>query len=199
MADAKRKRILDAVEQLVVGRRFHEVTMDEVAAEARVSKGTLYHHFQDKEDLFRQLVFHGHDDLCATLRECTAGDASFEERLWAVCRHIGEFMSKRHAVVRLMQEHEMRRESSGKGMHREFERRRRQLVDVVAGLLSDGQRAGRLRGDVPAEAQAALLIGMVHTSRAIGQNESFEHLDVTRLVDFFLSGARGRRTGVEAT
>jgi AcrR family transcriptional regulator len=36
------------------GNLFHQVTMEEVAAEAGVGKGTIYLYFKSKEDLFRQ-------------------------------------------------------------------------------------------------------------------------------------------------
>lgn len=48
----KRRRILDAAYEVCERRGVEAARMDEVAALARVSKGTLYHHFESKHDLF---------------------------------------------------------------------------------------------------------------------------------------------------
>ena len=50
--DNKREQILNALEQLLPGRRFHEITLDEVSRAAQVGKGTIYLYFQDKDALF---------------------------------------------------------------------------------------------------------------------------------------------------
>ena len=52
----KRELILNALEELLPGRRFHEITLDEVAKAAQVGKGTIYLYFQDKDALFAELV-----------------------------------------------------------------------------------------------------------------------------------------------
>jgi len=49
-------RILDAATRLFASQRFHEVRMDDIAAEADVSKGTLYSYFHDKDELLSALA-----------------------------------------------------------------------------------------------------------------------------------------------
>ncbi len=53
----KREQILLALEQLLPGRRFHEITLEEVAREAQVGKGTIYLYFKDKDALFAEMTF----------------------------------------------------------------------------------------------------------------------------------------------
>ena len=52
----KRILILQALEELLPGRRFHEITLDEVAKAAGVGKGTIYLYFKDKDALFAELI-----------------------------------------------------------------------------------------------------------------------------------------------
>jgi len=52
----KRGAILDAAKRLFPQRGFEGVSMDAIAAEAGVSKLTVYNHFQDKETLFGEAV-----------------------------------------------------------------------------------------------------------------------------------------------
>jgi AcrR family transcriptional regulator len=49
-------KMLDAAAHLFARHRFHEVRMEDIAAEADVGKGTLYRYFSDKEELFLALL-----------------------------------------------------------------------------------------------------------------------------------------------
>lgn len=78
-----RDRVIDAAHSLFTQRGFADVSMQQIADGASITKATLYHHFRDKQDLFlaamrfqftqnhNQLVesFLNNTDLCATIRE----------------------------------------------------------------------------------------------------------------------------------
>lgn len=53
---AKRAAILDAAKRMFTTRGFEGTSMDQIAAEAGVSKLTVYSHFGDKETLFAEAV-----------------------------------------------------------------------------------------------------------------------------------------------
>lgn len=74
MANRENKRdlILKALERLLPGRRFHEITLDAVAREAGVGKGTIYLYFKDKDALFAEMTFARAEALCAALEELEA-------------------------------------------------------------------------------------------------------------------------------
>ncbi|HEU5381007.1 MAG TPA: TetR/AcrR family transcriptional regulator [Ktedonobacteraceae bacterium] len=48
--------ILEAAEAILIRKGYSSVSMDEIAAQAGVAKGTLYQHFPTKEDLFFALI-----------------------------------------------------------------------------------------------------------------------------------------------
>jgi len=57
--DDRRAEILDAALEVFAKQGFAAARLDDVAELAQVAKGTIYLHFQDKEDLFFELVpFH---------------------------------------------------------------------------------------------------------------------------------------------
>jgi AcrR family transcriptional regulator len=58
-ADAARNRraILAATEKLLATRRAQDISMDQVAAEARVGKGTIFHRFGSRAGLMRALMY----------------------------------------------------------------------------------------------------------------------------------------------
>ncbi|HTF46323.1 MAG TPA: TetR/AcrR family transcriptional regulator, partial [Pseudonocardia sp.] len=52
----KRQAILDAAFTIFARDGYHLAGVDAIAAEARVAKHTIYNHFRDKENLFREVV-----------------------------------------------------------------------------------------------------------------------------------------------
>lgn len=52
----KRAAILDAAKRMFTAHGFEGVSMDQIAAEANVSKLTVYSHFGDKETLFSEAI-----------------------------------------------------------------------------------------------------------------------------------------------
>src|SRR6266542_7133335 len=59
--------MLDAAGRLFGCQRFHEVRMEDIAAAAKVGKGTLYRYFHDKEELYLALLERASGDLLRRL------------------------------------------------------------------------------------------------------------------------------------
>ncbi|MFG2196824.1 TetR/AcrR family transcriptional regulator [Streptomyces sp. NPDC048639] len=51
--EATREALVEAARELFAERGFSAVSTEEIVRKARVSRGALYHHFTDKQDLFR--------------------------------------------------------------------------------------------------------------------------------------------------
>ena len=51
-----RTKILDAARKVFGDRGFGQATVEEIAAEAGVSNGALYHHFANKQELFKAIL-----------------------------------------------------------------------------------------------------------------------------------------------
>jgi AcrR family transcriptional regulator len=71
----RRREILDAARQEFFERGFHRPTVDDVAARAEVSKGTIYLYFASKEEILAHLLLEGLDLLLAQM-EAVANPAS---------------------------------------------------------------------------------------------------------------------------
>lgn len=80
---AKREAILAAARSLFASQPFDLVSMEAVAAQAGVSKMTVYSHFRDKETLFETIVSSTASDMIAAL-STPDHDAELRDRLIAV-------------------------------------------------------------------------------------------------------------------
>ncbi len=54
--EEKRKYLMNAAHELFLEMGYKSVTTRQIAAKAGISKGTLYHYFKNKEDLFAQTI-----------------------------------------------------------------------------------------------------------------------------------------------
>jgi TetR/AcrR family transcriptional repressor of mexJK operon len=81
--NAKRQAIIAAARGLFASQPFDLVTMEAVAAQAKVSKMTVYSHFHDKETLFETIVAATADQMIGALSAPDQGDG-LRERLNAV-------------------------------------------------------------------------------------------------------------------
>ena len=185
----KRQQIMKAAERLFTGRRLHEITLDDVVKEAKVGKGTVYRHFENKDDLFFQVATSGFDELCELLSRETPGKESFQDQLLNVCGQIADFFSRRRQLFRMMQSEDARLLFCKGSMRDRWQEQRNKLVLAVATILERGAKEGKIRNDISAEVMATLLLGMLRTrSHALsGVPEPAKSLDI--VVDLFCRGA----------
>jgi AcrR family transcriptional regulator len=193
----KREQIMQAAEKLFAGRRLHEVTLDDVAREAHVGKGTIYTYFKDKDDLFFQVATAGFEELCDLLQRRVAGEAPFREQLLQACGAISAFFSGRRRLSRMMQTEEARMPLCRGSLRERWHQRRQRLVESLGKILRKGQLEGLVRRDVADQALASLLLGLLRTrARNLGEDRGVIGDDL--LVDLFLRGA-GLRDAGQAT
>ena len=83
---AKREAILAAAQVLFLGNGYEGSSMDAIAAEAGVSKLTLYSHFGDKEALYLEALKRYRDAGVDALKSTLSGKQSLREELTEVLR-----------------------------------------------------------------------------------------------------------------
>lgn len=85
--DSTRNRILDAAVSVFSAKGYHQASMDEIAQQAGVAKGTLYYHFDSKEKLFAELFEEGLELLDGKVRQTTKTGGDIKTRLqqWLSC------------------------------------------------------------------------------------------------------------------
>jgi AcrR family transcriptional regulator len=156
--DERPQEILDAALRVFAAKGYHQTRLEEIAEAAGVTKGTIYHYFDGKEDLLLQIVdqkhTHAFDQLEELLRTQEGGPASARIRL-VVRKGLNIANSDfRDATCLLLQ-----------GVVQESpEVYKRWLATgpvkgwrIVARLIKEGQATGEFRQDADAEVAARML------------------------------------------
>lgn len=136
---------------------FRRVSMDDLAAELRMSKKTLYASFPSKSSLVEAVLKAKFDDVEADLRRLALERSSDMEKgirrfLQCVQRHTSEIHPP---FVR-----DLGRETPE--LFRVVEHRRRRLIRRhVGALFHKGRKAGLIRKDIPVHLLIEILLGAV--------------------------------------
>ncbi len=182
-------RILGAATRLFGAHRFHEVRMEDIAAEAEVGKGTLYRYFADKEELYRAMLGRSSDRFVRRMEDIAAGDGAARERLVALVAAVLEEFDAEPHLLDLIQRAEVMAASGEAFPWQEPRERMPQMVrDLFAEAAAEG--AFRVRDQ---ETTLWILLGGIRAIIRFGQLPRPDDL-ARRIVDNFLEGAacRGR-------
>src|SRR5512142_1937767 len=79
----KRQSIQDAVIRLMCREGLKSVTMERVAQEVGIAKGTVYLHYKDKQQLLEDVRDFALDPLVERVEEAVANDCPAEKKLHA--------------------------------------------------------------------------------------------------------------------
>lgn len=163
-SEARRKAILEAAMTLFDRQGYSAATMEEVAAGAGISKGSIYNYFQSKQDLFAQLFT---ETMAA---DETDAEAIFDRSAPSSCklRELMDFWFSRlesHLRVgRLTLEFwaaAAREERSGH-LAEILQETYTRWLDRIAPVIADGVRAGEFQSDLDPRAAATWYIGLLN-------------------------------------
>jgi TetR/AcrR family transcriptional regulator, fatty acid metabolism regulator protein len=136
---SKRERILDAGLKLFAHESYQAVTMDRVAQEAGVAKGTLYLYFPSKEELYLGILSNGFQTLNRLYAESVEEGTDVRERVRRAIALSIQFYNERRDLLRLFATEEPRMAEARDRILRD---RREEGLSFYISLLEEGQRRG---------------------------------------------------------
>jgi AcrR family transcriptional regulator len=181
---AKREQIVGAASRVFAARPYHVVRMDDVAAAARVGKGTLYRYFPSKEDLYLGVVAEAFDLLIRQLERVEAADLPAAVALARMIEAIVETFARHLPFFRLMHQGEARLFLRKKQVVRA---RRDRIADGLARLLERGAQTGVFR-KVDLALGPSMLIGLVWGTTLNHADDTPAEVLAQRVADLCLHG-----------
>ena len=160
--DPKRRYDLDSLTDValrVFARKGYDgASMDDVAAEAGITKAAIYHHVSGKEALLARGLGRALDALYAVLEEDGACGGRAVERLRYIVRRVTELVTTHLAELAVLI-----RVRGNSPAEREALERRRGFDHTIAGIVAEAQREGGLRADLDPRLVARLVFGMANS------------------------------------
>jgi TetR/AcrR family fatty acid metabolism transcriptional regulator len=154
----KRRQILDAAVTVFARQGFHATRVSDIADEAGVAYGLVYHYFNSKDQVLNELFLERWSLLLAAIEEAEKTDGPNREKLVAVAGFI--FDSYRHdpELMKVIIVEVTRAANSFGRTHLEEIRR---AYAGIAKIVADGQDAGEFRSDIAPRFAAQAFYGAV--------------------------------------
>jgi AcrR family transcriptional regulator len=192
----KRQSIQEAVIRLMCREGLKSVTMERVAQEVGIAKGTVYLHYRDKQELLDSVKETALQPLRTKVDEILRGDASPERKLRALAlRYLSYFDERRDLFRILLYEREVMRVQGSRYQTDRY----RHLVDEVSRVMRDGIDDGSFR-DVEPRLVAAMFVESVIAivnQRLLTDRPASVEDDATLMGDVFFRGIAGGRRSVK--
>jgi AcrR family transcriptional regulator len=190
------ERILDAWDRLLARYGYRKMTMDDLASEVGIGKGTIYLYFRGKEDLVYSHIDRVIRQLIERLERVLRSGLSSADKIreMTMLRVMFRFDAVQHFPESLS---EMFRDLRP-GVLERRQHYFREEAKLFAAALREGQRAGIFRTtDCSATANAILgatnsLLPFHLSTHELGKRRDIEKM-VTLITDLFLQGLLQRR------
>jgi AcrR family transcriptional regulator len=139
-------------------RGYDGTSMEDLSRRLGISKSSIYHHVDSKEDLLALALDRALNGLFSVADSVSSGSDPAIERLERLVRGSVGVLADRLPYVTLLL-----RARGNTATERKALARRRQFDQIVADLVKEAERDGDIRPDVDPAITARLLFGMVNS------------------------------------
>jgi AcrR family transcriptional regulator len=194
----RKETILAAAKELFFEKGYR-TTMEEIAAQAELSKGTLYLYFNSKDELYISVIMEGFRILEERIERALAGVKDAEMRMKAVyCAFIDHCLENREyfRITQYFLTEDARRNTSEE-LVATVNRYSRKILMRGAGVVQEGIDAGAFKDDVDAAAVALIvwrmstgLLDIAVLGDDLGQGEGIGRGLFDMAIDIVFEGIR---------
>jgi TetR/AcrR family transcriptional regulator, fatty acid metabolism regulator protein len=141
----KRRQILDAAVRVFARQGFHGTRVSDIADEAGVAYGLVYHYFRSKDEVLNELFVERWSLLLAAIEEADEAGGSHRTRLAAVASFIVDSYRHDPELMKVIIVEVTRAANSFGQTHLAQIRR---AYESIAKIVAEGQEAGAFRDDI---------------------------------------------------
>ena len=185
----KRQRIQEAVIRLMCRDGSAAVTMERVAQEVGIAKGTVYLHYRDKQELLESVKESALSPMLARVDEALAGDLAADRKLEAFSSRYLAYFDERRDLFRIL----LYERASSRVYGSRFQSERyRHMQSGLAAVIAAGIDEGIFRRVDPQKTAAMFLdanFGIVN-QRLLTEDRTPVQEDAALVSEIFLIGIR---------
>ncbi len=188
----KRQSIQEAVIRLICREGLKAVTMERVAQEVGIAKGTVYLHYRDKQELLDAVKESALAPVMRKVDEVLRGDGTPEQKLRACAAQYFSFFDEHRDLFRvLIYEREVTRTSGSRYQSDRY----RHLIQETARVINEGIQEGVFR-EVDAHNVAAMFIESMYAlmnQRLRSEKPAAVENDANLIADMFIHGLEKKK------
>lgn len=154
----KRRLILDAAVRVFARQGFHACRVSDIADEAGVAYGLVYHYFSSKDEILDTVFLERWNVLLAVIAEVDAGDGPARDKLRAIASFIVDSYRHDPDVMKVIVVEVTRAANSFGRTHLG---KIREAYSLIAAIVAKAQRAGEFRDDVTPDFAALSFYGAI--------------------------------------
>ena len=154
----KRRIILDAAVRVFARQGFHTCRVSDIADEAGVAYGLVYHYFQSKDEVLDTLFLERWDVLLEAIREVDASDEPARDKLHAIAGFIIESYRHDPDLMKVIIVEVTRAANSFGAAHLG---KITEAYGQISGIVAQAQQRGEFRDSVSPEFAAMAFYGAI--------------------------------------
>jgi AcrR family transcriptional regulator len=157
-ATDRRRQILDAAVRVFARQGFHTCRVADIADEAGVAYGLVYHYFRSKEEVLDTLFTERWDILLQVIRDTDAGDLPSRDKLRAIASFILDSYRHEPDLMKVVVVEVTRAANSFGLTHRD---RIREAYTLMGDVVAKAQEDGAFRSDITPRFAALAFYGII--------------------------------------
>jgi TetR/AcrR family fatty acid metabolism transcriptional regulator len=154
----KRRVILDAAVRVFAREGFHTCRVSDIADEAGVAYGLVYHYFKSKDQVLDTLFLERWDVLLEAIRETDARDVPAEEKLTAIAGFIIDSYRHDPDLMKVIIVEVTRAANTFGATHIG---KIDEAYALIRGVVEKAQKTGEFRTEIPAEFAVMAFYGAI--------------------------------------
>ncbi len=185
----KRELILQSAVKTFAQKGFHGTRVSDIAGEANIAYGLIYHYFKNKEEILNAIFQEKWSLFLAILRNIDRENSDLRTKLMAITSF---FIDSYRQIPELMEVLVLEIVHSSRFLEDKNLEAFREAFSIMEGIFRRGQEAGTVRQDIDARVSSFLFLGSIETVLTarmldIVTSEYLSDLKA-KLVDQFLFG-----------
>lgn len=189
-----KEKILNSAVNLFSKNNYHAVSMNQIAEDADLSKGTLYWHFDSKEELFSKILIRGIDYFKKRFREILNSEQKTEDKIYSLVEIVVNTFSENMNLIILFK-------NNSPIITQELEDKKFQhqgFLDIISQIIEEGIKRGAITAKKANELSLMVLSILFSDQiiRMLRNNSSQKQIQKTIdfIYDFIMYGITGKES-----
>jgi len=156
----RRAEVLDAAARVFNEKGYEATTIQDIADEVGILKGSVYYYINSKEDVLFEVLQEVHQEALSSVREAVESDGDALQKIRAFVETLSRFNAD-HRVRMGILLHDFR--SLSEPRRKDLVRERDRYDRILRKLITEGQKQEVISPDVDPKLAALAVMGMINT------------------------------------